>query len=99
MATPRGAARQLKCEWKQPAPAPFPTSDNLFTYMRSATPSFTGKPVETGNVDAASATTVIEADYDVPFQGHTAIGPAHAMADPSNDQMTIYSRLPSSRLM
>ncbi len=36
------AARQLKCEWKQPATAPFPTSDNLFTYMRSATPSFTG---------------------------------------------------------
>ncbi len=39
----------------------------------------------------ASARTVIEADYDVPFQGHTAIGPAHAMADPSNDQMTIYT--------
>jgi len=34
---------------------------------------------------------VIEADYDVPFQGHTAFGPAHAMADPSNGQMTIYS--------
>jgi nicotinate dehydrogenase subunit B len=34
---------------------------------------------------------VIEADYDIPFQGHTAISPAHAMADPSNDQMTIYS--------
>ena len=34
---------------------------------------------------------MIEADYDVPFQGHTAIGPAHATADPSNGQMTIYS--------
>lgn len=87
------AARQLRVEWKKPATAPFPTSDNLFTYMRSATPSSTGKPVETGNVDAAfaSAATVIEAEYDVPFQGHTAIGPAHAMADPSNDQMTIYT--------
>ncbi len=87
------AARQLKCEWKKPATAPFPTSDNLFTYMRTATPSSTGKPVETGSVDAAfaSAATVIEADYDVPFQGHTAIGPAHAMADPSNDQLTIYT--------
>ena len=39
----------------------------------------------------AGAATVIEAEYDVPFQGHTAIGPAHAMADPSNDQLTIYS--------
>ena len=27
----------------------------------------------------------------MPFQGHTALGPAHAMADPSNDQLTIYS--------
>ena len=34
---------------------------------------------------------MIEADYDIPFQGHTAISPAHAMADPSNGQMTIYS--------
>ena len=87
------AARQLKVEWKKPATAPFPTSDNLFSYMRSATPSSTGKPVETGNVDAAfaSAATVIEAEYDVPFQGHTSFGPAHAMADPSNGQMTIYT--------
>ena len=27
----------------------------------------------------------------MPFQGHTSIGPAHALADPSNGQMTIYS--------
>ncbi len=87
------AARQLKVEWKKPATAPFPSSENLFTYMRTATPSSTGKPVETGNVDAAlaNASTVIEAEYDVPFQGHTSIGPAHAMADPSNGQMTIYT--------
>ena len=46
-----------------------------------------------GNPDAAlaGAAKVVEAEYDVPFQGHTAIGPAHAMADPSNGQMTIYS--------
>ncbi|MSO61579.1 MAG: hypothetical protein EXQ50_05740 [Acidobacteria bacterium] len=87
------AARQLKVEWKKPATAPFPASDKLFDYMRAATPSSTGKPIETGNVDAAfaSAATVVEAEYDVPFQGHTAIGPAHAMADPSNGQMTIYT--------
>ena len=34
---------------------------------------------------------MIEAEYDVPFQGHNSIGPAHALADPSNDQLTIYS--------
>ena len=39
----------------------------------------------------AEAAKVIEADYEFPFQGHTALAPAHAMADPSNGQMTIYS--------
>ncbi len=87
------AARQLKVEWKKPATAPFPTSDKLFEYMRAATPSSTGKPTEIGNVDSAlaGAAAIVEADYDVPFQGHTSIGPAHAMADPSNGQMTIYT--------
>jgi nicotinate dehydrogenase subunit B len=118
------AARQLKVSWRKPVTAPFPGSDDLFAYMRSATPSSSGAPGVVGNPDAflprtsvardvspanpvpprtsvardfspASpvnpALTVIEAEYDVPFQGHTALGPAHATADPSNDQLTIYS--------
>ena len=61
--------------------------------MRSATPTSSPNPNVVGNPDAAlaSAAKVVEADYDVPFQGHTALGPAHATADPSNGQMTIYS--------
>jgi CO/xanthine dehydrogenase Mo-binding subunit len=39
----------------------------------------------------AGAARVVEAQYNFPFQGHTAIGPAHGMADPSDGQMTIYS--------
>jgi len=87
------AARQLKAEWQKPATAPFPASDDLFTYMRGATPTFSAPPAVAGDPDAAfkAAARVVEADYDVPFQGHTAIGPAHAMADPSNGQLTIYS--------
>ena len=38
------AARQLKVEWQKPATAPFPASDDLFTYMRSATPTSSQKP-------------------------------------------------------
>ena len=34
------AARQLKVNWQKPATAPFPTSEELFAYMRSATPTF-----------------------------------------------------------
>ena len=87
------AARQLKVNWEKAATTPFPTSENLFTYMRGAAPTSSAPPAVVGNPDAAfkSAAKVIEADYDVPFQGHVSIGPAHAMADPSNGQMTIYS--------
>jgi CO/xanthine dehydrogenase Mo-binding subunit len=87
------AARQLKVEWTPPSAAPFPKSDDLFTYMRSAAPSSTGKPIVAGDVAGAiaAAPTRLEAHYEIPFQGHTAFGPAHAMADPSNGQLTIYS--------
>ena len=87
------AAKQLKTTWEKPATAPFPPSEDLFKYMRAATPTSTSRPIVTGNPDAAfsGAAKVIEAEYEVPFQGHTAISGAHATADPSNGQMTIYS--------
>jgi nicotinate dehydrogenase subunit B len=87
------AARQLKAEWKRPAAAPFPASGELFDYMRRATPTSTSEPQIQGDPTAAlaGAKRVVEAEYEVPFQGHTAIGPAHALADPSDGQMTIYS--------
>jgi nicotinate dehydrogenase subunit B len=87
------AARQLKAEWDPPAEAPFPASNELFDYIRSATPTSSEGPRVTGDPDAAfaRASRVVEAEYEVPFQGHTAIGPAHALADPSDGQMTIYS--------
>src|SRR5439155_26452663 len=87
------AARQLKVTWQKPAIPPLPGSENLFAYIRTATPKSNPDSNVVGNPDAAlaSAAKVVEADYEVPFQGHTAISPAHATADPSNGQMTIYS--------
>ncbi len=86
-------ARRLRATWQKPATAPFPSSTELFNYLRGATPTVSNPPQVAGDVDAAfsSAAKVVEAQYEVPFQGHVAFGPAHAMADPSNDQMTIYS--------
>ncbi len=93
------AARQLKTTWQKPATAPFPSSDDLFNYLRTAKPV----AVSTAGPEAGAlvvgdparafqnAAKVIEAEYEIPFQGHTAFGPAHAIADPSNGQMTIYS--------
>jgi nicotinate dehydrogenase subunit B len=87
------AARQLKADWQKPATAPFPASEDLFKFMRSATPTSHSKPILVGDPDKAfaSAAKIVEANYDIPFQGHTAISPAHALADPSNGQMTVYS--------
>src|SRR5262249_15946206 len=87
------AARQLKVNWEKPATSPFPASEDLFKYMRSATPTSSSRPNVSGNPDnsLASAAKTIEAEYEVPFQGHTALAGAHALADPSNGQMTIYS--------
>lgn len=87
------AARQLQVDWAAPAEAPFPASDDLFDYMRSATIAANSASDVTGDPDSAleAAEHLIEAEYEVPYQGHTAIGPAHALADPSDGQMTIYS--------
>ena len=87
------ASRQLKVQWQKPATSPFPTSDDLYAYMRRAIPTSKQGPTVKGDPDAAlaGAATVVEAEYDMPFQGHTAFAPAHALADPSNGQMTVYS--------
>jgi len=87
------AARQLKVDWAPPAQAPFPASDALFDYIRGAEPTSVSVADVSGDPDAAlaGASVRLEADYEVPFQGHTAIGPAHALADPSDGQLTIYS--------
>ncbi len=94
------AAVRLEVEWEKPATAPFPSSEDLYSYLRRTEPmARTGgrggrnAPREEGDPDAAlaAAATVVEAEYDVPFQGHTAIGPAHGLADPSDGQMTIYT--------
>lgn len=87
------ASRRLQVDWEAPATAPFPTSEELYDYMRGATPTSNDNPRVVGDPDAAlaDAAQVLEAEYDFPFQGHTAFGPAHALADPSDGQMTIYS--------
>src|SRR5579885_3378490 len=87
------AARRLKTTWEKPASAPFPASEDLFNYMLAASPTSTARPIVIVDPYASfsGAAKVIEAEYEIPFQGHTAIAGAHAMADPSNGQMTIYT--------
>jgi hypothetical protein len=71
-----------------------PGSEDLFTYMRSATPTVSNQPNVAGDPAALSRAAKVgrKPEYEVPFPGATRhFGPAHGMADPSNDQLTIYS--------
>jgi nicotinate dehydrogenase subunit B len=87
------AARRLKTTWEKPDSAPFPASEDLFNYLRTTSATSTSRPEMVGDAAIAfsGAAKVIEAEYEIPFQGHTAFAGAHAMADPSNGQMTVYS--------
>jgi nicotinate dehydrogenase subunit B len=87
------AAQQLKVEWSNAAP-PFPNQAALYDHIRQ-TPSrkreVDGK--EAGNVDDAfkSATRVIEAEYEWPFQSHASMGPACALVEIKDGHVTCWS--------
>src|ERR1700681_5037908 len=49
------ASRRLKVNWEKPATASFPSSEDLYKYMRSATPTSSSNPNVVGNPDAAFA--------------------------------------------
>ena len=43
------AARQLKTTWEKPATAPFPSSEDLFNYLRAAKPAAASTPAPEGD--------------------------------------------------
>ena len=88
------AARQLKVEWTAAGDEAIPRIRRLSSRScdRRRLRRRASRPLSAIlRRRCRGAATVIEAQYDVPFQGHTAFGPAHALADPSNGQLTIYS--------
>jgi CO/xanthine dehydrogenase Mo-binding subunit len=98
------AARQLKTTWEKPATAPFPSSENLFDYMRTAPaaePSGAGD-AETRNAAPQPRQPAIRMRHSPARQrrskrnttshsGPHRVRRRHATADPSNGQMTVYS--------
>jgi len=77
------AARKLRVEWSRPAPAFWPGYDELYAALRSAKPKATKEEGVKGDVDASirMAARVVEARYEYPFQSHSSMGPACAVAD------------------
>jgi CO/xanthine dehydrogenase Mo-binding subunit len=86
------AAEKLKVEWSSVAP-PFPDQATLYDHIRKA-PVRTGKvEKQNGNIEEAfkSAAKVIEADYEWPFQSHASMGPACALVEIKDGQVTCWS--------
>jgi nicotinate dehydrogenase subunit B len=87
------ASRQLKVEWSDVKP-PFPHQAALYEHIRNA--SVRKREVDskqTGNVDEAfkTATRVIEAEYEWPFQSHACMGPACALVEIKDGNVTCWT--------
>jgi nicotinate dehydrogenase subunit B len=87
------AAQKLKVEWSD-VKAPFPDQTALYEHIRKASVrkrEVGGK--EAGNVDEAfkTAARVIEAEYEWPFQSHACMGPACALVEIKDGNVTCWT--------
>ncbi len=86
------AAQKLKVEWSQ-VDAPFPEQASLYDHIRKASVRKRSVDKENGNVDDAfkTAAKVIEAEYEWPFQSHASMGPACALVEIKDGNVTCWS--------
>ena len=86
------ATEKLKVEWSAVAP-PFPEQASLYGHIRKATARKRQVEKENGNVDEAfkTAARVIEAEYEWPFQSHASMGPACAVVEIKDGNVTCWS--------
>ena len=86
------AAQKLKVEWSK-VDQPFPEQASLYDYIRKASVRKRSVDKENGNVDEAfkNAAKVIEAEYEWPFQSHASMGPACALVQIKDGQVTCWS--------
>ena len=87
------AAQNLKVEWLDAKP-PFPDQAALYDHIRNAPVrkrEIGGK--EIGNVDEAfkTAARVIETEYEWPFQSHACMGPACAVVEIKEGNVTCWT--------
>ncbi|MFY9599966.1 MAG: molybdopterin cofactor-binding domain-containing protein [Pseudolabrys sp.] len=86
------AAQKLKVDWS-PVEPPFPEQAALYDHIRKADVRKRNVEKENGNVDDAfkTAAKVIEAEYEWPFQSHASMGPACALVEIKDGQLTCWS--------
>jgi CO/xanthine dehydrogenase Mo-binding subunit len=86
------AAEALKVEWSDVAP-PFPTVAGLYDHIRKAPVRRREVVADTGHADEAfrTAARVVEAEYEWPFQSHACMGPACAVVEIKDGQVTCWT--------
>jgi nicotinate dehydrogenase subunit B len=86
------AAQKLKVQWSA-AEAPFPEQTSLYDHIRKAEVRKRSVEKENGTVDEAfkTAAKIIEAEYEWPFQSHASMGPACALVEIKDGQVTCWS--------
>jgi CO/xanthine dehydrogenase Mo-binding subunit len=85
------AASALKVNWA-PGP-PLPSQRELFSRLRTQSPTRDSRIVDAGDVDRALATaaTTVRATYTYPYQMHASMGTACAVADVQAAKATIWA--------
>ncbi len=86
------AMQKLKVEWSKTTP-PFPPQATLYDVIRKSSVRKRVVEKENGNVDEAfrSAAKVIEAEYEWPYQSHAGMGPACALVEIKDGNVTCYT--------
>jgi len=95
------ASRSLKVKWSD-VPGPFTGGEeNVYEYIRQATPTASNAIPMFGGKKAwddkptlaalASSAKVLEADYECPFQSHARIGPSCGVVDVRGDKVEIWA--------
>ncbi len=87
------AAKKLEVKWDE-SDVGFPTtSDELFDWIRAATPGKSEIDEDIGDVDAAIAASAktITAEFEWPFQSHARMAGAASVADVRNGEAIIWT--------
>jgi nicotinate dehydrogenase subunit B len=86
------AAQKLKVEWSEVKP-PFVDQNTLFDHIRKAPARKREESKPIGNAEEAfrTAARMIEAEYEWPFQSHACMGPACAVVEIRDGQVTCWT--------
>jgi nicotinate dehydrogenase subunit B len=90
------AAQALKVEWSNAAPPFLDNASAIYDHIRKAPVRKRTVEKDVGNVDDVfkSASRVIEAEYEWPYQSHASMGPGCGVVEVKGDQATVWTGSP-----